>query len=320
MDIAIVILLIIMSGLFSGLTIGLMGLSYTEVKRASDLGSSDATKVLSLIEHSNLLLVTLLLGNTAVNSALSIFLSSLVGTGIIAGITATGLILVFGEVLPASLLSKHALRVGAIMAPVVNALMFILWVFTKPIATLLDKYVGVVKDTFFNRAEFIHIAQVHEASNQSDIDDLDRRSIVGALTLTNKLVSEHMTREVFSLKSGTVINSILIDKIKFNGFSRIPIMSEDNTVKGILLVKKLLNFKNSDKAVTVDNYMEITPVFTVNANAKLDNVLGYMTKNGIHMAEVKAFDSVVGIITMEDILEELLQIEITDETDRPKDI
>ena len=113
MDIIIVLALITSSGMFSGLTIGLMGLSIDDVQRSADLGDKNASKVLPVIKSGNLLLVTLLLGNTAVNATLSIFLGGVVGTGLMAGVISTALILVFGEILPAAALTRHALVVGA---------------------------------------------------------------------------------------------------------------------------------------------------------------------------------------------------------------
>jgi len=318
MDIITIVALIAMSGLFSGLTIGLMGLSYSEVKRSADLGNQNAKVVLGLIKESNLLLVTLLLGNTAVNSTLSIFLSGIVGTGLIAGIVATSLILVFGEILPASLLSKHALKVGALTAPLVRFLIRVTYVISKPIAMLLDKYVGIVGETFFSRKEFIHIISTHKKSNESDIDDLDLRSVIGIMLLTDKLVKEHMSQDIYFLREGTLITTELIDEIKEKGFTRIPIMNKDMHVVTILHAKDLLNFGTfKELNLNVEDLgLHKNKIFRVNAEAKLDNVLSYMIKNKLHIAIVKSFDTVVGVITLEDIIEEVLLHEIVDEFDK----
>ena len=78
MEILIVVVLIAASGMFSGLTIGLMGYSVDEVERLAAVGDANAKKILTLVSRGNLLLTTLLLGNTAVNAALSIFLGAVV--------------------------------------------------------------------------------------------------------------------------------------------------------------------------------------------------------------------------------------------------
>lgn len=315
MDILIVIGLICMSGLFSGLTIGLMGLSFSEVKRAADLGNENAKVVLGIISDSNRLLVTLLLGNTAVNSTLSIFLGKTVGEGIVAGIIATVLILIFGEILPASILTKYALKVGAITAPLVRLLMSILFIITKPISMALDKFVGKIGETFFSRRELIHIVETHGQSSESDIDDLDKRSIIGIMKLTEKQAGDHMTKKPFTINKGTLITEDLIVEIREKGHTRVPIMDSTNSIFGILHAKDLLAF-NVESNKYVEDMVKNKPVLTVSPNAELDNVLSTMLAKKYHIAVVTSFETVVGVITLEDIMEELLLQEIVDEHDQ----
>ena len=109
--IGIVLILILLSGLFSGLTLGLLGLNKSELERKIKLGDKKAKRVYNIRKNGNLLLCTLLLGNVAVNSALAIFLGSITN-GILAGVMATGLIVIFGEILPQATISRYALTVG----------------------------------------------------------------------------------------------------------------------------------------------------------------------------------------------------------------
>jgi metal transporter CNNM len=108
----IITVLIFFSALFSGLTLGLMGLDKYELKRKVELGNADAQKVYPLRKQGNLLLTTLLVGNVAVNAALSIFLGS-IASGLVAGVVATVLIVIFGEIIPQSVFSRFALKLGA---------------------------------------------------------------------------------------------------------------------------------------------------------------------------------------------------------------
>ena len=87
----IVIVLVLLSGLFSGLTLGLLSLDLFDLRRKVKLGNKDATKIYPLRKQGNLLLVTLLLGNVAVNSTLAVFLGSITA-GVFAGLISTGLI------------------------------------------------------------------------------------------------------------------------------------------------------------------------------------------------------------------------------------
>jgi metal transporter CNNM len=314
-NIIIVISLVLASGMFSGLTIGLMGLSKTEVIRASDLGNKQATTVLTVIEDSNLLLVTLLLDNTAVNVILPLFLGTTIGTGILAAFVSTLLIMIFGEILPASIVSRHPLAVGSKLTPLVKILIFILYPFTKPIALLLDKYVGKEGIVIFSRRELKHIFEQLLKSKESDIDALDTRVLVGTILLNEKNVGDHMSKNIFSLKRNTVLNKNNLDLIKKRGYTRIPIL-ENNKIYGILNAKELINIDSSER-IKIKNLMNSNTkhIYIININDKLDDVMNYMIKKHIHIAIVQSYNSIVGVITLEDILEEMLQSEIIDEFD-----
>ena len=113
LDFVGIILLICLSGLFSGLTLGLMSLDKIglEIVIGGEPDSADAKnarKIQPIREHGNLLLCTLLFGNTLVNAALSVLLASYTG-GIVGTIVSTFLIFFFGELMPQATCSRHAL-------------------------------------------------------------------------------------------------------------------------------------------------------------------------------------------------------------------
>ncbi|MBN1646140.1 DUF21 domain-containing protein, partial [Candidatus Woesearchaeota archaeon] len=146
----IVILLIVLSGIFSGLTLGLMSLNKFELRRKVRMGNPDAKKIYPLRKKGNLLLTTLLLGNVAVNAILSIFLGS-VTAGLKAFLIATGLIVIFGEVLPQSLFHAYALRLGAEFSWIVYVFMFLFYPVTKPLSMVLDKFIGREMPTIYSK-------------------------------------------------------------------------------------------------------------------------------------------------------------------------
>ena len=119
MNYLIIVLLLIFSALFSGLTLGLMSLSAPELKRKMSLGDRAAAKVYRVRRRGNLLLTTLLVGNVAINSTLSIFLGS-IASGVIAGLIATALIFLFGEIIPQAYLSRSVLNASVILVPIVH--------------------------------------------------------------------------------------------------------------------------------------------------------------------------------------------------------
>ena len=108
----IVAFLVLLSGAFSGLTLGFFSLNLTSLERKMKLGDKRAKKVYPIRKNGNLLLCTLLLGNVAVNSTMAIFLGT-IASGVIAGIVSTALIVIFGEIIPQAVFSRFALTLGA---------------------------------------------------------------------------------------------------------------------------------------------------------------------------------------------------------------
>src|SRR3989344_321450 len=106
--IVIVIALVVVSGLFSGLLLGLMSLSLDMLRRKVALNNPAAVRIYPLRKKSNQLLCTLILVNVAVNTAIALVLGSLT-SGLAAGVIATSLIVVFGEILPQAFFAKHGL-------------------------------------------------------------------------------------------------------------------------------------------------------------------------------------------------------------------
>jgi metal transporter CNNM len=301
MDIIIVLALITSSGMFSGLTIGLMGLGVDDVQRSADLGDKNAAKVLPVIKHGNLLLVTLLLGNTAVNATLSIFLGGVVGTGLMAGVISTALILVFGEILPAAALTRHALVIGAKVAGLVKMLMFVFYPISGPISMLLDRVLGEQLPDMLNRRE----------SQDSDIDALDRDIILGTLSLQEKTAEMIMTpcEQVVTIGYKDVLDETMISKLKESGYTRFPVLRDDRIV-AVLNIKELVGValkNNLVKEFITDRLIHI------HTNIKADDMLNRMIKGKVHIASVSDQSGWAGIITMEDVLEELIGHEISDE-------
>jgi metal transporter CNNM len=136
-----IVLLIAFSAIFSGLNLGLFSLNRTDLERKTELGNKQAARVLRIRKRGNLLLVSLLLGNVAVNAAISIILGD-IASGVIAGIFATGLIVVFGEIIPQATCARYALAIGARTAWIIEITMVVLYPIAKPIAWILDKTLG----------------------------------------------------------------------------------------------------------------------------------------------------------------------------------
>jgi metal transporter CNNM len=242
MEYLISVILIALSALFSGLTLGLLSLDVHSLERRARHGDKNATIIYPLRRRGNLLLTTLLLGNVAVNTTLSIFLGS-IASGLVAGIIATALIVVFGEIIPQSVISRHALYFGAKTAWFTRAALFFLWPVAYPITKVLDYFLGHEVPTIYTKSELMDIVAEHESSDLSDIDNEERQIIHGALHFSNVYVKDAMTPKeaIISYPEDEVLDDEFFEAINESGHSRIPVYrgTKENIV-GILYVKDLI--------------------------------------------------------------------------------
>jgi len=225
-QIIMIILLISLSALFSGLTLGLMGLDKTGLEIIMDGGDEKSAQLATIIypvrENGNLLLCTLLLGNTAVNALLSILLADKAG-GILGFLASTFIILIFGEIVPQASCSRYALEIGSKAIPLVKIIMLVLYPAAKPLAWALDKCLGDELATTYNNAELLKMLEIHVKENKLDKDTAS--AMTGALTFKNTTVQEVMTplEKTFMLSVEERLNFDTIAAIFKTGFSRIPI-------------------------------------------------------------------------------------------------
>jgi metal transporter CNNM len=320
MTYVIVIFLILVSGLFSGLTLGLMSLDKNELRRKISLGNKEAKKVYAVRKHGNLLLCTLLLGNVGVNSTIAIFLGT-IANGVVAGVVATGLIVVFGEILPQASFARYALKVGAKTAWIVRFFIILLFPVCWPIAWLLDKALGDEVPTIYSKKELMKIIEEHEDTESSDIDSDEERIILGALSFSEKKAKQIMTPRtvVFALNIDSALNNRQLEKIKREGFSRIPVYKKsiDNIV-GILYVKDLITMK---KGTSIKDLYRKEHVLNIPPDTKLDHLLTFFTQSKSHIAIIRdEYNGFEGVVTLEDVVEEVLKIEIVDESDTVTDL
>lgn len=316
-DYAISLLLISLSAIFSGLTLGYFTLNTQNLKRQAKLGNTEAQRILPIREKGNQLLTTLLFGNVAVNAILSVYLST-IASGITAALSATVLIFLFGEIIPQAVLSRHAMKFGSLAAPFVRLLMFICAPITFPIAWILDAALGDEMPSVYSKHEIMEIVSEHEDSEYSPIDEDEERIIRGALQFSHTTVREVMTpaQKVQMFEKNQKLNDMLFEEITNLGFSRYPIYGgKRENIIGILFAKYLLveevdiSIKDTDEAFETD-YLIARPEET------LDTVLTRVLKKKKHMCIVmNRHERFMGVITLEDIIEEIIQHEITDEDD-----
>lgn len=319
-DYIVVVVLLIFSALFSGLTLGLMSLSAAELKRKMTLGNLEAKKVYAVRRRGNLLLTTLLIGNVAINSTLAIFLGS-IASGFMAGLIATGLIVIFGEIVPQAVFSRYALSLGSKVAWLVKFFIFLLYPLAAPVAWALNKTLGEELATIYSKKELMKIMEEHRVATGSDIDAEEAQIVAGALTFSTKTVNDIMTPRtvIHMISSDTVVDDSLRHELAEEGFMRVPIYQGDHdTVIGVVHLSQLM--KKGVKGKAIGNFASKGATF-VNENDPLDKTFLSFTKSRRHLFMVKdEFGGVSGVITLEDVLEEIIQTEIRDETDKHTDL
>lgn len=186
--------LICTSALFSGLTLGLMSLDLSSLSVLAEAGDERereyAKKIIPLRRNGNLLLCTLLIGNTVVNSFLSILVPIITEglPSILALLIAPALIVIFGEIAPQAICSRHGLLIGSrtryVTWACVGALFFLAW----PISKVLDFLLGREVGTMYSREELKHLIKLqvnvgaHPSGDGIDADEHNILAGTGSFT------------------------------------------------------------------------------------------------------------------------------------------
>ncbi|KAK5582440.1 hypothetical protein RB653_004025 [Dictyostelium firmibasis] len=327
-----IIVLVAISGLFAGLTLGIMSLDITGLEIIIASGTAKESKYAKIIypvrQKGNLLLCTLLLGNVGVNALLSIFLADLT-SGFVGFILSTTIIVIAGEIIPQAACSRHGLAVGAHTIYIVYVFIFLFFPFAYPISLSLDWILGNEMGTIYSRNQLKKLLDIHSAhANESGVSRSDVTMLTGVLDFAHKKVSLIMTpmERVFSVDIESLLDYNTITLILESGHSRIPVFEGNKSnIVGCLYVKDLALLNPADKVPlrTILNLYKRQLVKTWD-DTSLDQMLTEFKTGRSHMAivhkvnnegEGDPFYENLGIICLEDIIEEILQDEILDEND-----
>jgi metal transporter CNNM len=331
-----IVVLVLMSGLFSGLTLGLLGLDLNglTIVEAGDnpTAAQCARKIFPIRKKGNHLLCTLLLGNVAVNAALSILMGELAG-GLVGFIVSTAVITIFGEIVPQATCSRYALYIGSRSIRIVQVFMFALFPIAKPIAMVLDKVLGEEMGQTYTAKEMMKLLLLHETEGK--IGSTTAQVMEGALKFETNSVNlvDIMTPidDVFMLNITDKLDYDVIKKIFKRGFSRIPVYeTEKRNVMGVIFTKDLVLIDPEDGIPVKTLLTVFNRKFLVFDNDETaQNALGRFRLEKAHLALIRAvveptsaagggdpYYDLLGIVTLEDIIEEIMQLEFVDETDR----
>lgn len=332
-SIFIVCILLCLSGLFSGLNLGLMALDTSELSVVMRVGSERergwAKKIYPLRKRGNLLLCSVLLGNVLVNAVLTILLDGLLAdvNPVIPIVGATMGIVIFGEIIPQAICTRHGLQIGATVVPLVYLFVVLTSPLAYPISKFLDYLLGRELGTVLNRKHIVELIKEHQDHNDLDKDEIEM--VAGALTYADRSVSEIMTQlgDVFMLPITAILDFKTISDIFAKGHSRIPVYeNERENIIGVLFMKELA-FVDPDDCTELSTIIKFYKhnLDHVDDDMKLDDLLSQFIRGRSHMVVVQRivdpgdgrdpYRQNIGVATLEDVIEEIIQAEIVDETD-----
>ena len=318
-QIAILIILLFLSGFFSSAETALFSISQTKARHLAKGGGRSGALISTMKEDPHRLLTTILIGNNVVNVGASALATSIAfemfpgyAVGIATGIM-TFLILVFGEVFPKSIAARNNILIARFaIYPIywLSILFYPVLIFLNFIPYLTGK---IKKSPKVTEEELMTIVEAVEEEGQIKEEEKDLIHNIFELDDTN--ASEIMTPrgDMFVIDADEPLD---LHAILDSGYTRIPVIEGDiDHVIGIINLKNLFhNSVTSDKPVDVHRIMQ--PPYFVPEHKKLDKLLQQFKKRRNHMAVVvDEHGGVSGLITLEDALEEIVG-DISDETDK----
>lgn len=322
-SILILVLLITMSAYFSATETAYSSLNKIKLKSIANKGNKKAKLALELSEKYDSVISTILIGNNIVNIATAslatvLFTKLLGSSGVtVSTIVMTILILIFGEISPKSIAKDIPESFAIVSAPLLNAFCIIL----KPVNNLfclwkkvISKVFKIQKHSGITEDEILTIAE--EAENEGGINPQQLEIIKSAIELNEQEVIEAFTPRVdmIAVKDSCSKEELLNIFIE-SGFSRIPVYHDNiDNVIGIINEKDLINIVVNNNNEEISSI--IKPLNVIQPHMKLSHLLKVLQNNKSHMALIAdEYGGTMGIITLEDILEELVG-EIWDEHDK----
>ncbi|MCZ4352419.1 HlyC/CorC family transporter [Roseovarius aestuarii] len=334
---ACILLLLVLSGLFSGSETALTAASRGKLRARADKGDTGAAGALAITEDNERLIGSVLLGNNLVNIlatslATALFTRMLGESGVaLATLVMTILVLVFAEVLPKTYAITNAETAASRAAPMIR---LVIRVFS-PVVSAVRFFVRGVLGLFGVKTDpDSHILAVREeiagalylGHSEGVVEKEDRDRILGALDLGDRAVEEIMLhRSRIEMIDGTQPPEAILEQCLKSSHTRLPIYRDDpDNIIGIVHAKDLLRAMHklvlgangSAKALQdFDIASVVMKPYFVPETTTLDEQMRQFLRMRTHFAlVVDEYGSLQGLITLEDILEEIVG-EITDEFD-----
>ncbi len=273
------------------------------------------------------MLITILIGNNVVNIAASAIATVIAtdyfgdsGPGIAVGVL-TILILVFGEITPKSLATRFSERISLFIAPVIYGFMRLIyplvWMFQQ-FTNWVQSSTRAMEDPLVTESEVITL--IEHGEEEGVIDTGEREMIERIFNFNDLKAEDVMTprRQVFRLDGRRSLKEVLPEILEQN-YSRIPLYTEDpDEIVSLVILRDLISNIASGKLEMPLEELGQEPLFTP-ANTSIDELIRTLKTKSMHLAVVvDEHGAMVGVVSLEDLLEELVG-EIYDETDEKPD-
>ncbi len=319
--------LLLVSALISASEVSFFSISPQQLATLKNSTSRREQRILTLLNNSERLLATILIANNFVNiffvvlstyflSSWLNFQASPIWVFLFEIVVIVSLLLIFGEILPKVYATRNALSFSRFVSGFITSLR---WLFS-PISIFFVGSMKFLDDYLQKRSrENISIDEISQALEMTNnVEDDEKEMLQSVVHFGNTMVEGAMTSrmdmEVIDIE--TPFDKV-IEKIVECGYSRIPVIAgSSDDIKGILYIKDLIPYIGKTKNFNWQSL--IRPAYFVPETKKIDDLLNDFQKNKIHMAiVVDEFGGTSGLITMEDILEEIMG-EIEDEYDEDR--
>ena len=326
-SILIIIISVIGSAFFSATETAFTTFNKIRIKNLAEKDDKRAKLVLKLSDNYDKLISTILVGNNIVNILCSsiaalLFVNWLKGYEIgesisttISTVVVTIVVLTFGEITPKTIAKRAPERFVMFASPIINFFMVILTPITIVFRSLQRFVSNIAKsddDKTMTEEELISI--IEEAEEDGGLDEDESTLIKSAIEFNELEVGEIFTPRIdITAVSSTTSHEEIEATFSESGYSRIPVYDGDiDNVIGLLYYKDFFSWEHEENADIIEI---LKPVIFVSKTQKINDLLKELQEKQMHMAIVMdEYGSTAGLVTLEDILEEIVG-DIWDEHD-----
>ena len=326
MSFIVIVVLLMMSAIVSASEVAFFSLKPDDLTKCQDSGDERDKNIPELLAHPRILLATILIATNLVNLGIvtiSTFLMwELTGTHdpaeFIVGVVTFGVtfcITFFGEIIPKVYATKNNMRIALLVAGLWKGLIVIF----KPISFLLLKMSSVIEQRIEKKGYQVTVEELNQAldlTTGNGETSEDEKGILKGIVNFGTLTVRQVMKSRMDISAVDISRNFLelLDFIKNSGFSRVPVYRDSiDKVEGVLYIKDILPFMDQGKDYEWQNLLR--PGFFVPETKKIDSLLKDFQEKRVHIAiVVDEYGGTSGLITMEDIIEEIIG-DINDEFD-----